>query len=170
MALDRYVQHGSRHLRRHAHRKLSKVAPKPSPNTNAAEVATADSDNSTAILPSVANANAQMTAANTPAGNGKAMSAWADDILPATTGNPTDTQPPAAQTQIAAADQLNDVDRALQENKPVAAAFAMAPAGRPVASSSNESSIWERTSLIGKIFMGFGALLTMASAVRMFVA
>ena len=38
------------------------------------------------------------------------------------------------------------------------------------ASSSNESSTWDQTSLIGKIFIGFGALLTMASAARMFMA
>jgi hypothetical protein len=34
---------------------------------------------------------------------------------------------------------------------------------------TNESSIWDQTSLIGKIFIGFGALLTMASAARMFI-
>jgi hypothetical protein len=38
------------------------------------------------------------------------------------------------------------------------------------ASPSSESSIWDQTSLIGKIFIGFGALLTMASAARMFMA
>jgi hypothetical protein len=36
--------------------------------------------------------------------------------------------------------------------------------------SSNESTTLEQTSLIGKIFIGFGALLTMASAARMFMA
>jgi hypothetical protein len=37
------------------------------------------------------------------------------------------------------------------------------------AASSNENSAWEQTSLIGKIFIGFGALLTMASAARMLI-
>ncbi len=32
------------------------------------------------------------------------------------------------------------------------------------------NTTWDRTSLIGKIFIGFGVLLTMASAVRMFIA
>jgi hypothetical protein len=40
----------------------------------------------------------------------------------------------------------------------------------PMMASSNESSTWDQTSLIGKIFIGFGALLTMASAARMFMA
>ena len=35
---------------------------------------------------------------------------------------------------------------------------------------SNDSSTWDQTSLIGKIFIAFGALLTMASAARMFMA
>jgi hypothetical protein len=36
--------------------------------------------------------------------------------------------------------------------------------------SGKEDSAWDQTSLIGKIFIGFGALLTMASAARMFMA
>ena len=36
--------------------------------------------------------------------------------------------------------------------------------------SSKEDSTWDQTSLIGKIFIAFGALLTMASAARMFMA
>jgi hypothetical protein len=38
------------------------------------------------------------------------------------------------------------------------------------AASSNESSTWDQTSLIGKIFIAFGGLLTLASAARMFMA
>jgi len=45
-----------------------------------------------------------------------------------------------------------------------------APAATVMAAASNESSTWDQTSLIGKIFIGFGALLTMASAARMFMA
>jgi hypothetical protein len=37
-------------------------------------------------------------------------------------------------------------------------------------SNGNEGSTWDQASLIGKIFIGFGALLTMASAARMFMA
>jgi hypothetical protein len=40
----------------------------------------------------------------------------------------------------------------------------------PVMARGDDSSTWDQTSLIGKIFIGFGALLTMASAARMFMA
>jgi hypothetical protein len=49
-------------------------------------------------------------------------------------------------------------------------ASAEAPAATPVMASSNESSTWDQTSLIGKIFIAFGGLLTLASAARMFMA
>jgi hypothetical protein len=38
------------------------------------------------------------------------------------------------------------------------------------ASAGNDNSTWDQTSLIGKIFIAFGALLTVASAVRLFMA
>ena len=53
----------------------------------------------------------------------------------------------------------------------MAAADEAAPAAaKPAAATANESSAWDQTSLIGKIFIGFGALLTVASAARMFMA
>jgi hypothetical protein len=173
IALDKYAKHGSRHWKKYAHRKSGKVALKSSTDTKAAatDVADDDGDHSIAVPPSVANANAQLTSADTPAANAKAMSARASDNLQTAPGNPADAQP-AAETQLIAADQLNEVDRALHEGKP--AALTMASAEAPVApvavGSSNESSTWDQTSLIGKIFIGFGALLTMASAARMFMA
>ena len=72
-------------------------------------------------------------------------------------------------TMLVAADQLNDVDRSLREVSPAPAVSANPPAA-PVAAVSGEGSAWDKTSLIGKIFIGFGALLTMASAARMFMA
>ena len=167
IALNRYASPGSRHRRRHAHRRSGKVALKSSASTKADEVAAGD--NSPTIPPSVADAKAQMNAAETPAANGEAMSVRANDVRQAAANNSVDTPPPA-KTQMVSADQLNDVDRALQESKPIAAAFAMASAGTPATTGSNESSTWDRTSLIGKIFIGFGILLTMASAARMFMA
>ena len=44
------------------------------------------------------------------------------------------------------------------------------PVAPVMASRSDESSTWDQTSLIGKIFIAFGALLTLASAARMFMA
>jgi hypothetical protein len=51
----------------------------------------------------------------------------------------------------------------------------MASTSRPAAegaaqAANNDSSTLDKTSLIGKIFIAFGALLTLASAARMFMA
>jgi len=163
------AQSSSRHSKSYAHRKSGKQALKSSAANKAAvpDVAADDADNSLAIPASVANANAQLTSADTPAGNARAMSARANDILQ------TAEAQPAAGSQVVAADQLNDVDRALHEGQPPAAKMALASAEAPAAlvmASSQESSTWDQTSLIGKIFIAFGALLTMASAARMFMA
>jgi hypothetical protein len=84
----------------------------------------------------------------------------------------TDAQP-AADAQVVSSDQVNDVDRTLQQNSPptptVATASAKAAPEAP-ALAGNEASTWDQASLIGKIFIGFGALLTRASAARMFMA
>ena len=178
MALNKYVKSSARHAKSNAHRKSSKLALK-SPRTEKAaapDVADNDGGGPTAIPPSVANANAQWASADTPTGNAKAMSERANEILQTAPANATDAQQ-AADAQVISADQLNDVDRALQETARPAPTLAMASAETPAApaapvtaASSNESSTWDQTSLIGKIFIGFGALLTMASAARMFIA
>jgi hypothetical protein len=163
-------KHASRHSKSYAQRKSDKQALKSTAKAAIPDAAADDADNSSAIPPSVANANAQLAPAGTPAGDARAMSARANDIL-----QPTESQQ-AADGQVVAADQLNDVDRALHEGQPPAATMALASAEAPVApaapvmASSQESSTWDQTSLIGKIFIGFGALLTMASAARMFMA
>jgi hypothetical protein len=83
---------------------------------------------------------------------------------------------PAAEPDVIASDQLNDVDREMQAQTPpsqpqqqtIAMAMATAKAAPVLASSDN--SAWDQTSLIGKVFIAFGALLTMASAARMLMA
>jgi hypothetical protein len=161
---------------RHAQRKSSKAALKSTADKKAPEADAADSsgERSTAIPSSVANANAQLPSPDTPTGSARAMSARANNIVAAAADNPPDAQP-AADPQVVAADQLNDLDRALQESKPpaptptLAMVTANAPAA-PVMARSDDNSTWDQTSLIGKIFIAFGALLTMASAARMFMA
>jgi hypothetical protein len=173
IVLKKYTK--SRSSKKYTQRKSSKEAVKSDADKKAeADLAAHDGDNSTAIPPSVANANAQLAAADTPTGAAaKAMSARASDILQNPPDNTADAQQ-AAESQVVAADQLNDLDRALQETKPrpraVVLASAEAPAATPVMASSNESSTWDQTSLIGKIFIAFGGLLTLASAARMFMA
>ena len=180
-APDNSAKHGSRHLKKSAHRKSDKVADKPAAGTKAPDTAAADGDNSptvqsTQMSPSVANANAQLTPTDTLAGNVKAMSDRVTNILQGAPDNAADAQSGAG-TPVIAADQLNDVDRALHENTlpatPVALASADTPvvaASPPVATAGSNNSTWDQASLIGKIFIGFGALLTMASAARMFMA
>jgi len=188
VALHKYARHGSHHWKKYAHRRSGKVALNASSGNKTADAAD-DGDRSSAIPPSVANANAQMTSAqttsaDTPTSNAtKAMAARANDILQAAPDKPADAASTAdAQTdgKVVAADQLNDVDRALRESAPpestppaaplaLASAEAEAAPAAPVA-AGNQSTAWDETSLIGKIFIGFGALLTMASAARMFMA
>jgi hypothetical protein len=166
VAVKKYVKHGSRHWKRHAHRTSGKVALKSSPakKTDATEVASADGGVSTPIPPSVANANAQLVSADRPDGNARAMSARANDILQAAADKPVDAQP-AAEAPVVPPDALNEVDRTVPASDPPAPTVATAAA----AESSGDSSSLDRTSLIGKIFMACGGLLTLASAARMFM-
>jgi len=122
---------------------------------------------------SVANANALMTATDAPADSAEAMTAKANSVLLAAADRPADAQAAPADAAVVASDQLNDVDRALQETparQTVAMASAKAASTPPVQASADDSTGWDQASLIGKIFIAFGALLTMASAARMFMA
>jgi hypothetical protein len=188
MALDKYTKQSSHHWRKYAHHKSSKVALKSTDDKKAdtADVAADNGDkssmppSSSEIPPSVANANAQLATSDAPTGEAaQARSVQAGNILQNAQDNPVDAKP-VAETQVVAADQLNDVDRALHETNPPAVPLAVASAEPPAVSAttpvmagsaaSSSDSTWDRTSLIGKIFIGFGALLTMASAARMFMA
>jgi hypothetical protein len=184
--LHKYARHGLRHVKKYAHRRPGKVAQKASTGDKTADAAD-DGDRSSPIPPSVANANAQLASTDAPPGSAaKAMTARANTILQATPDKPADAQPtadvqPAADAppdaQVVAADQLNDVDRELRQGTPaaskspaaaVSAETSTAPV--PAAANGSDSTAWDQTTLIGKIFIGFGALLTMASAARMFMA
>jgi hypothetical protein len=75
---------------------------------------------------------------------------------------------------VVPADQLNEIDRAASND-----AFRGRTTGAnggptrrmaPAIVAATDSSIWDTTSLVGKIFVIFGALLTVASAARMFIA
>ena len=79
----------------------------------------------------------------------------------------------AAINQVVPADQLNDIDRAASND-----AFRGRTTGAnggptrrmaPAIVAATDNSVWDTTSLVGKIFVIFGALLTVASAARMFI-
>jgi hypothetical protein len=202
VALNKFTKK-SRHWKHvSSHRKSVKVASKASTgNAKASEnkafekkkaveadAVLMDDDSWSALPPAVANANAQLAAADLPADT-NSVSTKASNMLRTMAAKQADSaepqvpaQPqvpaPAANTELVAADQLNDVDRALSENKSenksedkpaMAPTVAMAMAQAPAA-VSNDDSTWGQTSLIGKIFIAFGGLLTLASAARMFMA
>jgi hypothetical protein len=182
------VKSGSRYLKkRYTHRKETRAASKSAESKKADEKQVADASGGTALtFPQwLANANAKMTAADTPPDTAKgmstAMSEKASTVLQAAADKPADAEAPA-DTAVTAPDQLNetdralhkDVDKALQE-APSTQTVAMASATKSAAegaaqAANNDSSTLDKTSLIGKIFIAFGALLTMASAARMFMA
>jgi sRNA-binding protein len=175
-------RHSSHHSRKYAHRKAAKVADQSAADKKAVEASADNSENtapaqSSQMPAAVANANAQLASPDAqPTGNIQALTDRANNIVQ---GTPANTAATGTGAPVLAADQLNDVDRALQEatpaTRPVALASAEDPAAAappPVVTASphSDSSTWDQTSLIGKIFIGFGALLTMASAARMFMA
>ena len=178
------ARQGSRSLKkRHAHRKDTPAVSKSAESNKTDEKQVADASGGTppAIPEWLANANAQMTAADAAAAPDSAkrmsaaMSEKANTVLQAAAEKPADAEPPA-DTAAAASDQLNETDRALHLQEATAGSsqtVALASTSRPAAdgqAATNDSSTLDKTSLIGKIFIAFGALLTMASAARMFMA
>jgi hypothetical protein len=176
--------------KRHVYRKHSRTAAKSAETGKAAEKADADAGARPALSESVANANAQMNSADAARGNigdsakamSQAMAAKANTILLAAADNQADGQAPAEGAAVAAPDQLNDVDKALQESESSQTAASQTAASQTVAMGQarpaqqensaqvSGSDSLDKTSLIGKIFIAFGTLLTMASAARMFMA
>jgi hypothetical protein len=193
VALNKFAKKSRQWKRVSSQRKSVKVAStastenaKPSEKKKAinAGAAMKDDDNQSGIPPSVANANAQLAAADLPADTNsvstkasnmlRTMAAKQGDSAEPETAAPAVNTAPAVNMELVAADQLNDVDRALSESKSeekpaLVPTVAMAMAQAPAAVSSSEST-WDQTSLIGKIFIAFGGLLTLASAARMFMA
>ncbi|WP_028348954.1 hypothetical protein [Bradyrhizobium murdochi] len=180
---EKSARQGSRSLKKRSdHRKSTRAASKSVENKQPEEKQVADASGGTPPgMPEwLANANAQMTAADAPADSAKGMSAAmsekANTVLQTAADKPADAEAPADAT-VVASDELNDVDRALQATPAEGSAtqtVAMAST-KPASEASdqavsNESSTLDKTSLIGKIFIAFGALLTVASAARMFMA
>jgi hypothetical protein len=116
----------------------------------------------------------QMAATDARAGTAKPA---VDTATPAQAPQAAAGERQPTEGQVAASDQLNDTDRALREAAPPAASSPSVPvaaneasAQRTVAMAGDDHSAWDETSLIGKVFIAFGTLLTIASAARMFMA
>lgn len=192
---EKSTKSSSRYLKkkRHAHRKYTRTASKSAETGKAA--ADAGASTRQAIPESVANANAQMNSTDAAQGDigdsakgmSQAISAKASTILLAAADNHADGQAPAEGAAVATPDQLNDVDKVLQESRSLQTGASQTVAPEPAASQTvaigqakpaqqdnpaqvSGSDSLDKTSLIGKIFIAFGTLLTMASAARMFMA
>ncbi|MBW7964288.1 hypothetical protein [Bradyrhizobium sp. BR 10261] len=174
---DKQRHHASR---RHSDSKTAQKSGDKTDKTNnadatpqAGEVKVDNNVASSQMPPEVANANAQLAAGDTPpAAAASAMTGRANDNVQAAADN---NAAPAAENLVVPPDQPNDLDRALQQDNPsaqkaVIAATDAQPRPAPVMASSQPSSAWDQSSLIGKIFIGVGTLLTLASAARMFMA
>jgi len=167
-----------RHYKRYAHGKNARTALKSSEEQKSAEekkpgqTEIAEAGLPSELPGSVANANARMRDEVTD-NTARAMTARANALL--VSDRPAEDQGAVTTNtvQVVEADQLNEVDKALQEPTPPSqTTVAVAPA-KPAAAANTvvqDSSTWDETSLIGKIFIAFGALLTVASAARMFMA
>ena len=110
-----------------------------------ADAAPIDDGNAPSLPPSVANANAQLASADGAPDSATALSSQARDRLQVMAASQSDpqAQSPAANTELVAADQLNDVDRALSENgngdKAPSATLAMAVAQAPAQTPAENS-------------------------------
>jgi hypothetical protein len=199
LALGKYVKHRSRQAKktatrhsRHASKKTAKkssVSRKSTERTAATkkdtkDSAKADSAKTASVrkaaeeLSAVANARAELNTGDQQAAD---MSAAFKFYTPSRPENAN-----ASGTRISASDELNDLDKAAHAASAISAAApapvvatattaAAAPVAAPVsdqiASSHDDAGdTWGKTSLIGKIFVAFGGLLTLASAARMFMA
>ncbi|WP_225163261.1 hypothetical protein [Bradyrhizobium sp. BRP56] len=180
---DKSAEQSSRHGRRSARHRSSRTADKTADKSDSKKATNNDAGRVTSagIPATVANANAELTSGDDNA----AATPVKANVLIAAADKPTDQ----SDGNVVASDQLNEVDRALQQEQPAEqpqpaqpqtaqqeaspapppTVAVAAPKPAPVLASSDSAS-WDQTSLIGKIFIGFGALLTVASAARMFMA
>ena len=101
-----------------------------------------------------------------------AQAATGDAVWPQVPQATSSNTQPRTDTQLAASDQLNDTDRAVSEPaQTVQSTTVTAPTSQPdtqaqsmVAAVAASDQGSDTSSLIGKIFIGFGTLLTLGSA------
>lgn len=177
---------------KHVKKKTTPAKPKPSaentkedskPDTAAANTATASPPEteassveppvpaSSALPASIANANAQFP-----------QVAAADGATPSPAApGAAGAEPASAQAggalPVVAPDEVNELDRAAEATPPTTMASTTTPQPAPatvgtaqVSSATANEGAWDKASLIGKIFIAAGGLLTLASAARMFMA
>lgn len=178
LALGKFTKHRKKHARHHRSSKKHHASTKES--SNVSSKAGKDDDAQTTnkaeadapLPPSVANAHAELTSPPLE------QPMFAQNMLPeSSTLTDTDkaatAEPAPNGVQVTTSDQLNDMDREATTTPaatPEPATVALAQVAQPAVASTGDESAWRSASLIGKIFIAFGVMLTLASAARMIIA
>jgi hypothetical protein len=185
LALGKFTKHRKKHVRHHTrssrkHQASAKAdkSSKADKNADKGDEAKVASDAKTGMKasaplpPSVADARAEVN----NDGQERLLSAQdnaTSDPSTLTEADKAVTTGISSGVQVTTSDQLNDMDRdaAAPAASPAPTTVALAQMPEPaLASASNESGAWGSASLIGKIFIAFGVMLTLASAARMLIA
>jgi hypothetical protein len=173
VALKKFTKSQSRSARSAPSRSKASLAQRASAGKIAARKASeaAEVDSAQARPPAkvtyvVANAKAELVAGET------AKAAAAEASPPATAETPAARadviQPPSI--QLVEAEEFNELDRAAWETNQMPKLMKLITTGDSRAEMREDDSKWAQTSTIGKLFVAFGALLTLGSAIRMFMA
>jgi hypothetical protein len=174
LALGKFTRHHKKHVRHHArssrkHQAAAKTSSSKAGKNDDASAAATEPDEQ--LPPSVANARAELT--SSPPEQPMLAQSTAPDASTLTESDKAATmEPPANGVQITTSDQLNDMDRdaaATPADTSEPATVALAQMVQPAA-TANDGSGWSGASLIGKIFIAFGVILTLASAARIIIA
>jgi hypothetical protein len=120
----------------------------------------------------LANANAQLVDADAAKATAPASSAEkpaAAEAAPPSrpAAEKQDAQPAAV--ELVSAEEFNELDRAAWDANQLPKLMQL-KASDAHAELRDDDSRWAQTSTIGKIFVAFGAMLTLGSAIRMFMA
>jgi hypothetical protein len=175
LALGKFTKHRKKRARHHVRpsRKHHQPRSKASSRSDTHDEAKVDKTEADKPLPpSVANAHAELTG-DTPDQPPVATDSTADASTLTEADKAATTGIAPNGVQVTTSDQLNEMDRdaaapaATPAAPPEPATVALAQIAQPAVVSANEESAWSSASLIGKIFIAFGVMLTLASAARM---
>jgi len=179
LALGKFTKHHKKHVRHHArssrkHQAAAKASSSKAGKNDDAKTAATKPDEP--LSPSVANARAELTS-SPPEQPMSAQNLVSDSSTLTESDKAAMAEPPANGVQVTTSDQLNDMDREASDRNaatspadtPEPVTVALAQVVQPAVTASGDSA-WGGASLIGKIFIAFGVMLTLASAARMIVA
>lgn len=196
LALGKYTKQRSRHARKAATRSSHHSIKKTAKTSSTSERSGKDKAKTTAKdndakdraktasvrkaaegLSAVADARAELKADDQ-----KSSPPSFNDITATATDNPNTSEPAAAPRTLSDLDKAamaaSTLDTTVVTPAATTSVKMASAAPEPSASISSQTAsshddigdTWDRTSLIGKIFVAFGGLLTLASAARMFMA